>query len=139
MVAFERRHATQTNTEKAPVTFGLVVSKAHPGIGHRHLRGGQGEVHEAVHPLHVFLVDIIQRLEILVDLTGNPARKRVGIEHSNHPDTVVSAQRRLPGGGDVQAKGGHGTETGDDHAPRGLAVLIAERHVDGRPHVSFRQ
>ena len=62
-----------------PTRVAMSGGDRQPGVVHRELRRGDGELDEDVHLLDVFLVDELQRIEVL-DLAGDPRRELRRVE-----------------------------------------------------------
>src|SRR5687767_8736725 len=85
-------------------------------VVHRELGGGDGVLNEDVHFLDVFLLDELQRVEIL-DLRGDLRRVPGDIEPRDAGDTAPARQQRRPVGRRADAERRHQPDAGDDDPP----------------------
>jgi hypothetical protein len=121
----EAAHA-RAHDGAAAVTHG-VISEARVGPGH--LRGGEGELGEAVGLADLLRVDPAQGVEAL-HLRGDARAVRRRVEAGDAIDPAATGAEGGPGGGEVEAEGGDEADARDHDLSRGRhGQRLARREV----------
>ena len=84
-----------------------------PGLGHRLVRGREGELGEQIVAPRLLAVDVLQRVEPL-HLAGEAHRQLLRIELRDRRRAGCAGEQRGPGRFDVGPDGSHQPQAGDD-------------------------
>ena len=83
------------------------------GAPYGEIGSGDREEDEAAHLLEIFLVNVIERIEIL-DFTGDRTTEVFRIEQRNRADAIAGFEQRLPSSIGPDAHWRNHSDSGDD-------------------------
>src|SRR5215471_1073395 len=116
MIALERGHATESYPQQTPTTRRVLFTDRERRSVQSHGGTGQGKLGEAIHALHLFFIDIHERIEVL-HFPRNVTGIIAGIEAGYTANPTFPLQHRTPRGLYPCPYRRHQPHACDDHPP----------------------
>ncbi len=122
--------AADPRADVNPGAVGQPAVELQLGVLDGKVGGGQGEVDEPAHLLHLFFLDHLERVEVL-HLAREPAGMLGGVEEGDGPDAALPRQGGLPNFLGAHPVPAQQTHPGDDYATSVARGGRAHGHTSG--------
>jgi hypothetical protein len=114
MLAFQNFQSSDSAAHTDSDPFRATAGYFQAGLLDRHVTGGNGKLHEARHPLHVFAVEVLPRIKTL-DFGGDLGGEILSVKLCDASGSGFAGQDSVPSCFGRQTQTAKQANTGDDY------------------------